>query len=268
MSILSTIVAHKREEVEARKALLPLSSLASSLPSRSMRDFRAALTDIRKAAPRVIAEVKRRSPSKGDLRPDLDPAEVAAIYEQNGAAAISVLTDDRFFGGSLADLVAARQAVSLPVLCKEFIVDPYQIYEAREAGADAVLLIAGVLDTNRLRDYRMLAAELGMASLVEVHSELELDSALLSGMEIVGINNRDLNTFTVSLHTTRRILPLVPEGVVTVSESGIHTASDRDFISSLGVDALLVGEGLLVSPDLALATREICGVSSDMAKVI
>ncbi len=262
MSILADIIANKREEVAWRKAIRPLSEITlQAQKCGPVRDFRAALCDPARHAPRVIAEIKRRSPSKGVLRPDLDPTEVASSYQRNGAAAISVLADSRFFGGSLHDLAAVSMWTSLPVLCKEFIIDPYQIYEARLAGADAVLLLASVLDGGQLREYRETAAQLGMAALVEVHNEAELDAALNAAGDIVGINNRDLNTFTVSLDATRRLLPLVPPGVVTVSESGIRTVRDRDELARLGVDALLVGEGLLTSDDLAAATREMCGVA-------
>ncbi|MDQ3927788.1 MAG: indole-3-glycerol phosphate synthase TrpC, partial [Chloroflexota bacterium] len=181
-------------------------------------------------------------------------------YEANGAAAISVLADERFFGGSLADLAAARGAVKLPVLCKEFILDPYQVYEARLAGADAVLLIAGILDRRQLREYRELAAGLGMASLVEVHDEVQLMAAVYSGAEIVGVNNRDLRTFEVSLDVTRSLLPWVPDYMVTVSESGIRSVADREAMAAMGVDVPLVGESLITAPDVGAATREISGV--------
>lgn len=261
MTVLETIVAHKRAEVEVRKRMRPLSRLLAELPyADKARDFRGALADAGRPGPRIIAEIKRRSPSRGELRPGLDPARLAAVYEANGAAAISVLADERFFGGSLADLAAARGAVKLPVLCKEFIVDPYQVYEARMSGADAVLLIAGILDRRQLREYRELAAGLGMPSLVEVHDEVELMAAVYSGAEIVGINNRDLRTFEVSLDVTRSLIPWVPEYMVTVSESGIRSGADRELMAAMGVDALLVGEGLITAPDVEAATREICGV--------
>ncbi len=261
MTILDTIVAHKRVEIAVRKATRPLSSVIASVQHGGMlRDFRASLVSAPRPAPRVIAEIKRRSPSKGLLRSDLDPAQIARTYEAHGAAAISVLTDCQFFGGSLDDLAAARRAVSLPVLCKEFIIDPYQIYEARMAGADAVLLIAAILDVETLRSYRELSAELGMAALVEVHNSAELDTALASGASILGMNNRNLHTFEVSLDTTRSLLSQVPPGVVTVSESGIQRGADREYMSALGVDALLVGEGLITANDIAVATGEICGL--------
>ncbi|HEY0070806.1 MAG TPA: indole-3-glycerol phosphate synthase TrpC [Chloroflexia bacterium] len=260
MSILAEIVANKRDEVSFRKLARPLPAILMQLHRAApTRDFRAALSDPSKHAPRVIAEIKRRSPSKGALRPDLDPAQVASIYQRNGAAALSVLADSRYFGGSLDDLAVVSMWCGLPVLCKEFIVDAYQVYEARMAGADAVLLLASVLSMEQLRDFREITESLGMAALVEVHSELELFAALQSGATLVGINNRDLRTFEVSLDTTRRLLPLIPAGVVTVSESGIRDTSDRETMLALGVDALLIGEGLLASPDLAAATRQMCG---------
>lgn len=260
-TILDTIVAHKHLEVEARQAAIPLSALLAELPgTSSVRDFRAALVDSDRPAPRVIAEIKRRSPSKGDLRPDLEPVHLARIYEDSGAAAISVLTDNRFFGGSFDDLRAVRRAVSLPILCKEFVVDPYQLYEARLAGADAVLLIAAILSTQELRRYQQTASTLGMASLVEVHNQAELQSALSAGADIIGVNNRDLHTFAVSLDATRTLRPLIPEGIITVSESGVYTATHRKMMFDLGIDALLVGESLLTSPDVATSTRVICGL--------
>lgn len=260
---LENILAHKRGEVAELKAGRPLAAVERAAEfAPPPRDFCAALLDGSKPAPRVIAEVKRRSPSRGVLRPDLDPVRLALAYEANGAAAISVLADNHFFGGSLADLSAARADVSIPVLCKEFIIDPYQIYEAREAGADAVLLIAAALGGAQLREYRELAARLGMASLVEVHNEAELDAAVQSGASIIGINNRDLHTFEVSLEVTGRILPLIPADTVTVSESGIHSVEDRQRMAALGVDALLVGESLITAPDTAAATRLICGLTA------
>jgi indole-3-glycerol phosphate synthase len=267
MSILETIVAHKRIEVAARKAELPLAVLREQLAEAPRpRDFLAALLSPARPAPRVIAEIKRRSPSKGELRPGLDAVELTHIYEQNGASAISVLTDGHFFGGSLNDLRDVRAATALPLLRKDFVIDPYQIYEARAAGADAILLIAAILTTDQLSTYRQLAAELGMASLVEVHNRAELTSALASNAGLIGINNRDLHTFNVTLDTTRALRPLVPPGVVVVSESGIYTQADRESLQDLNVDALLVGESLLVSDDIARATRLISGIASQVSE--
>lgn len=262
MTILDEIVANKRAEVAEREQARPLVSLLDEVASAPPpRDFRAALVAAERPAPRVIAEIKRRSPSAGPLRPDLDPAILAGIYEQNGAAAISVLVDKRYFGGSLDDLSAARRAVSLPVLCKEFVIGPYQVYEARLAGADAILLIAAMLDTGRLRDLRQLANGLGMFALIEIHNQSELEPALASGARLVGLNNRDLHTFRVSLDITRRLLPLIPSNVITVSESGIRGAGGRLAMANMGVDAILVGEALVGATDIARATREMSGLT-------
>lgn len=261
MTILDEIVAHKRVQVAERKAARPLAMLLAEVRTAPPpRDFKAALTDPAHPSPRVIAEIKRRSPLKGALRPYLDPAKVARAYEQGGAAAISVLTDARYFGGSLDDLRAARMAVSLPVLCKEFIVDPYQLFEARGAGADAALLIAGALNERELRDYRRLSEELGMTALVEAHTLEELEIAMGSGAEIIGINNRDLHTLTVSLDTTRRLAPLIPPHIVKVAESGIRSRADCEAVRDLGVDAVLVGEALVMSENLERATSAMCGL--------
>ncbi len=268
-NILDTIITHKRAELAGRKAARPLPGLLPALASAPpTSDFASALCDPTKPAPRVIAEIKRRSPSKGLLRPDLDPATIASIYEQNGAAAISVLCDNRFFGGSLDDLAQARAATSLPILCKEFILDEYQIIEARIAGASAVILLASVLSTRHLREYRFLCAELGMAALVEVHYEPELRSSLNSGAQIIGINNRDLRTFTVDMNTTASLLPLLPTGTTVVSESGIRSHADAEKLVSLGVHTVLVGEGLIAAPDIAAATREICGLPSTLSATL
>lgn len=267
MSILETIVAHKLTEVAACKAELPLAVLREQLAGIARpRDFMAALLSSSRPAPRVIAEIKRRSPSKGELRPGLDPVELARIYEQNGASAISVLTDARFFGGSLDDLRNVRAATMLPLLRKDFVIDPYQIYEARLAGADAILLIAAILAPEQITAYSHLATELGMAALVEVHNLTELASALSANANLIGINNRDLHTFNVTLDTTRALRPLIPPGVVVVSESGIYTRADRESLGDMDIDALLVGESLLVSDDIARATRLISGISSDVSE--
>jgi len=267
MSILETIVAHKLTEVAARKAELPLAVLRAQLSEASKpRDFMLALLSPARPAPRVIAEIKRRSPSKGELRPGLDAVELARIYEQNGASAISVLTDERFFGGSLDDLRDVRAVTTLPLLRKDFVVDPYQIYEARLAGADAILLIAAILTSEQIAAYSHLATELGMAALVEVHNRVELTSALTAKATLIGINNRDLHTFNVTLDTTRALRRLIPPGVVVVSESGIYTRADRESLGDMDIDALLVGESLLVSDDIARATRLISGIPSDVSE--
>ena len=267
MTILETIVSHKRTEIASRKVGLPLPALLGGLSdAQPPRNFAEALVSSARPAPRVIAEIKRRSPSKGALRPELDPVELARIYEQNGASAISVLTDQRFFGGSLDDLRAVRMSTALPLLRKDFVVDPYQVYEARISGADAILLIAAILTTEQIASYGALAAELGMAALVEVHNQAEMTSALNAKASLIGINNRDLHTFNVTLDTTRALRPLIPPGTILVSESGIHTEADRESLRMLGVDALLIGESLLVSADVAQATRLMCGLAPPVSE--
>ena len=253
--ILDKIVETKRREVVARNALHPLSALEkviAGLPPA--RGFAAALSP-----GAIIAEVKRRSPSRGLLRQDFDPIRIARQYEVHGAAAISVLTDETFFGGSDGDLTAVKGAVALPVLRKEFIISPYQILEARAIGADAVLLIAAILKEDELREYRVLASSLGLAALVEVHDRLELQRALASGAELVGINNRDLQSFATDIRTTCELAPLVPPDRIVVSESGIRTRSQIDSLLQAGVRAFLVGETLITAPDIGQALEGLLG---------
>lgn len=258
--ILDAILEHKREEVAARKRAAPLAEVrrqAEAMPPP--RDFASALAGPRL---RLIAEVKRASPSKGPLRPDLDPAALASTYAAAGASALSVLTDQRFFQGSEADLQRARAASGLPTLRKDFTVDPYQVYEARALGADAVLLIAAALDQALLADLNALARALGLAALVEVHDEREVELALAAGATLVGVNNRDLRTFHTDLATTGRLRRLVPEGIPLVSESGIHRRADVEQVRQWGANAILVGEALVVSADPAAAIAELMGAGT------
>jgi indole-3-glycerol phosphate synthase len=206
---------------------------------------------------RLIAEVKRASPSKGVLRLDLDAAALAGDYQAAGAAAVSVLTDTHFFQGSLADLRAVRQCVDLPLLRKDFILEPYQVYKARATGADALLLIVAALDDGALRALYRLTGELGMAALVEVHNEAELARALRIGPRIVGVNNRDLRTFEVHLETTERLRNLVPGDVILVAESGVRSRADVRRLAAAGVDAVLVGEALVRAADPGRQVREM-----------
>lgn len=255
--ILDEILANKREEVRRQQEAEPLGELqALAAAQPPPRSFRHALsgTDVR-----VIAEVKRRSPSKGVLAPDLDPVALAGTYSTYGAAAISVLTDEKYFDGTLADLRAVRAAVDLPLLRKDFIIGQYQVLQARAYGADAVLLIAGTLDRDDLRDLLGYARDLGMDALVEVHNEEDLDIALDSGAPIIGINNRDLRTFETGLETTRRLAPLVPTEHLIVSESGIHSREQVESLRELGVRAVLVGEALASAPDPGAKLRELVG---------
>lgn len=253
--ILDRIVETKRREVSARKALRPpaaLEKVIAGLPPA--RDFEAALIP-----GAIIAEVKRCSPSRGLLREDFDPVRIARDYESHGAAAISVLTDESFFGGSDADLTAVKGAVALPVLRKEFIIDPYQIHEARAIGADAILLIASLLDLEGLREYRELAASLGLAALVEVHDRRELERALASGAGLVGINNRDLKRFVTDIRTSLELAPLIPRDRIVVSESGIRTRGEIEILLQAGVRAFLIGETLIAAPDSGQKLGELLG---------
>ncbi|MCJ7550139.1 MAG: indole-3-glycerol phosphate synthase TrpC [Anaerolineae bacterium] len=254
-TILDEIVTYKRIDLADQKKQQPLervSALARSVAPA--RDFTAAL---RAPGISLIAEIKRASPSSGELARDLQPADLARTYVDNGAAACSVLTDTRFFQGQLADLESVRQAVSAPVLRKDFIIDPYQLYEARAAGADAVLLIVAILDDEALCGLQALAHDLGMAALVEVHSRQELDRALATDPRIIGVNNRNLHTFEVDLKTTESLRPYVPADVVLVTESGIHTPDDVARLRRIGVDAMLVGTALVTAADTAAAVRQL-----------
>jgi indole-3-glycerol phosphate synthase len=256
--ILARIVAKKRAEL-AEGVHHGVShgdqwerQAASRLAGR--RDFRAALCA---RVPAVIAEVKKASPSKGVLCADFDPARIACEYLRGGAAAISVLTDESFFQGSLEHLEAVRAAAALPVLRKDFTISPEHIVEAAAHGADAILLIAAILTERELRDFREAAARYAMAALVEVHNRRELDAAIAAGSEIVGVNNRNLSTFEVTLDTSLRLAEHMPEGVLRVSESGIHDARDVARLRAAGYTAFLVGEHLMKSGDPAAALEQL-----------
>ncbi len=218
------------------------------------RDFKSALTA---APPAIISEIKKASPSKGVLTEEFHPAAIAKLYAAGGAAALSVLTDEEFFKGALGDLEAARAAVTIPVLRKDFTIDEFCVVQAAAHGADAILLIVAILDVAQLRGFRELAARYGMAALVEVHDDHELDAALESGAEIVGVNNRNLHTFEVSLDTSLRLVARMPAGVVKVAESGIHSRADVELLRGAGFHAFLVGEHLMKSVDPARALREL-----------
>ena len=242
--ILARIVARKREELAAPRTPLKTLEKRADAELAGRRDFRAAL---REHQPAIIAEMKKASPSRGVLSHSFDPASLAREYELGGAAALSVLTDQSFFQGSLADLRAAREAGSLPVLRKDFTVDEYHVIEAAAHGADAVLLIAAILETAQMRALRELAARYRMAALVEVHTDAELERALAAGADLVGVNNRDLKTFEVTIETSLRLAPRIPAGVLKVAESGIHSAVDIRRLRDAGFDAFLVGEHLMQS---------------------
>jgi indole-3-glycerol phosphate synthase len=246
VNILDRIVDTKKGEVAALSPRMPEIRVAAE-EAAAPRPFHRALAE--PATVSLIAEVKRRSPGAGPIRTGLEPGALAASYADAGAAALSVLTDGQYFGGSLSDLREARERSGLPALRKDFIIDPIQVWEARAGGADAILLIVRVLDDPHLRDLQDLAWELGMAALVETHTVSELERALAAGARIVGVNNRDLSTFTTDLDVTLGLLGLVPPDVVLVSESGIRTTADVDRLGAGGVDAILVGETLLRAED-------------------
>jgi indole-3-glycerol phosphate synthase len=258
VSVLDEIVAHKREELRGVRALRPLAALQAECRGRPpVRDLAAALRPAGPGRVRLVAEVKRASPSRGVLNAGLDPAGQARAYAAGGAAALSVLTDARYFHGSLEDLVAVRAVVDLPVLRKEFIVEEYQLWEARAAGADAVLLIAAALPPEALRDLYHAAKGVGLGALVEAHTAAELDLALGLGAPVIGINNRDLRDLSVSLRPSLELLPRVPPGPVAVAESGIHTAADVRAVVAAGAHAVLVGEALVRAADVGAKLREL-----------
>ncbi len=258
MDFLAEIVKRKREEVEGARRRRPLSEVKEGIRGAGApRGFGAALT--RGEGPRIIAEMKKASPSAGLLRGDFRPAALAGAFERGGAAAVSVLTDEGFFQGTLGHIGEARGAGRLPILRKDFILDEYQVYESRAAGADAFLLIAAILEGGRLRGLSALGESLGMDPLVEVHDRRDLDAALEAGAGVIGINNRDLRTFRTDVAVSLELVGVVPDGTVTVSESGI---SSRDRIESLrraGVDAFLIGEALMRSPDVEGRLAELSG---------
>ena len=258
-SILDKIVAAKREELAAAARAAPLADL-QRLAAEQARPLSLPAA-LRGPEIRLIAEVKKASPSRGLLSPDFDPVRLASTYVANGAAAVSCLTDPRF-QGELAHLSAIKQSGAsgaAPVLRKDFIFDPYQVYEARAAGADGILLIVAILDTSQLGELLALAKSLTMECLVEVHAEDELETAVAAGAEIIGINNRDLHTFTTDLAVTRSLAPMVPEGKAVVSESGIFTRDDLDLLARANVNAVLVGEALVTAPDIGEKVRELSG---------
>jgi indole-3-glycerol phosphate synthase len=259
--ILDEILAHKHEELRLARERVSAEDLErrARATREPLRGFRRALRET--PAPRVVAEIKRRSPSRGEIRPNFDPVGCAKAYAEAGAAAISVLTDERFFGGHLDYLDLVRRAVTLPLLRKDFVVDTYQIDEARVAGADAVLLIAGALSSEALIDLRARALALGMDALVEIHDEEELERALTGGADLIGINNRDLRSFQTDLAVTERLAPQIPQGIVVVSESGIFTPEDVVRLTDAGAHAVLIGESLMREDDAGMALRRVRRVS-------
>jgi indole-3-glycerol phosphate synthase len=258
MNKLTEICATKREEVAARKGLATLDDLdRAALGAGAPRGFRFSLEAKARTGFGLIAEIKKASPSKGLIRADFRPAEHAVAYEQGGAACLSVLTDAPYFQGHEDYLMDARAACGLPVLRKDFMVDPWQVAEARAIGADAILIIVAALDDAEMAEIEAAAFERGMDVLVEVHDEAELERATQLRSRLIGINNRDLRSFRTDLATTERLAPLAPEGALLIGESGIESHADCERLAAAGVRCLLVGESLMRQQDVARATREL-----------
>jgi indole-3-glycerol phosphate synthase len=256
--ILDEIIAHKKEELAETKRRAPFPDIKAKAsdaePTRRVEELLSAGDEIR-----LIAEVKKASPSQGAIREDFDPVDIAKIYAKSGASCISVLTEKKYFQGKLEYLDQIRKAVGLPLLRKDFIIDEYQIYEARAAGADAVLLIAACLERQQIQDFLGIAGQAGLDALVEAHTYKELDRALLAGASLVGINNRDLSTFNVSLQTSLDLVKDIPDDRTVVSESGIKTREDVLTLQKAGVDAILVGESLIREKDIGKKVKELLG---------
>jgi indole-3-glycerol phosphate synthase len=253
---LDKIVAEKRDELKQRQETVPLPELRSAIMERPVPlDLAAALSG---DSLRLIAEVKRASPSRGVIRADLDPVKLASTYAQCGAAAISVLTESRYFGGSREDLESIKRTLpDIPLLRKDFILEPYQIFESCAWGADAVLLIVAILDDTELEELLSLSHALGMQCLVEVHNQNELERALALNIKIIGINNRDLDTMTVDINVTRQLRPPIPRGRIVVSESGIKGRDEVQKLKEWRVNAILVGEALVTANDVAAKIKEL-----------
>ncbi|MHB9029445.1 MAG: indole-3-glycerol phosphate synthase TrpC [Candidatus Latescibacterota bacterium] len=265
--ILAEIIEYKRAFVEESKNRMPLGELEHrALESPHTRDFAGALRQHGPDGCALIAEIKTASPSKGVIRDDVTVEEVARIYEENGAACISVLTDEKYFRGGLDRLGMARSACGLPLLRKDFIIDPYQIFEARVAGADAVLLIAACLDDHRLNEFMAIASLLNMDYLLEVHDAEEMGRAAALSAHIIGINNRDLATFKTELETTGRLARYAPRGTIVVSESGINSADDVRKVRRMGATAVLVGEALMRERDMGAKVRELAEAIKESPK--
>jgi indole-3-glycerol phosphate synthase len=258
--ILERIVEAKRKEVAALKDITPLVQLEDALRNLlPVRNFKGAISNVRCS---IIAEVKRSSPSKGRIREEFDPVQIATIYQDNGAHAISVLTDEAFFEGKGQYLSGIKKSINLPLLRKDFVIDAYQIYETRFLGGDALLLIASLLEEGQLQEYMDLSTTLGLAPLVEVHTREELDKALAAGAEIIGINNRDLTTFATDIETTLKLAPLIPSDRIVVTESGINTREDIEQLMEAGIHCFLIGEALMRADDIGEKLRELLGTGA------
>jgi len=255
--ILERIVEAKRKEIAALKEMTPLVQLEDAIGNLlPVCDFKGAISNARCS---IIAEVKRSSPSKGRIREEFNPVQIATIYQDNGAHAVSVLTDEAFFEGKAQYLSEIKKSIDLPLLRKDFVIDAYQIYETRILGGDALLLIAGLLEQGQLQEYIELSTTLGLAPLVEIHTQEELDKALAAGAEIIGINNRDLKTFSTDIKTTLKLTPLIPTDKIVVTESGINTREDIEQLMEAGIHCFLIGEALMRAEDIGGKLRKLLG---------
>ncbi|MBN1931982.1 MAG: indole-3-glycerol phosphate synthase TrpC [Desulfobacterales bacterium] len=262
--ILEKIVEHKKEEIATARKTLPESHLrAQAYTFGKRRPFLKILSEPGPSGINIIAEIKRASPSKGILNSALDPAQYAKKYEKGGAAALSILTDQTFFQGSVKDLKTARQATSLPVLRKDFLISSYQIYESSLIETDAVLLIAGLLTQAQLRDYLSLCSELELDALVEIHSEEDLKSATEAGAYLIGINNRNLHSFETHIETAVNMAPLIEPNQIAVAESGIHTRADIEKIKEAGIHNFLIGESLVTAPNSQIFLKNLMGFKNE-----
>ena len=255
--ILERIIEAKHKEVASLKEITPLPQLEDAIRNLlPVRDFRGTISNARYS---IIAEVKRSSPSKGRIREEFDPVQIATIYQDNGAHAVSVLTDEAFFEGKGAYLSSIKKSIDLPLLRKDFVIDSYQIYETRFLGGDALLLIASLLELGQLREYIKHSETLGLAPLVEVHTKGDLDKALAAGADIIGINNRDLKTFSTDIKITLDLAPLIPRDRIVVTESGINTRKDIEQLMEAGIHCFLIGEALMRAGDIGGKLRELFG---------
>jgi len=256
MDILAEMVSHKRKMVSRKKEEFPVARLREKIRRVSpARDFKRAISIPGKIC--LICEIKKASPSRGLICEDFNPGEIALTYERNGAQAISVLTEERYFQGDILHLLAVKEIVKIPVLQKDFIIDEYQLYEARAFGADSVLLIASILDVPDIREFLRVNRSLGMETVVEVHCEKDLEKALSTPAEIIGINNRNLKDFTIDLNVTTRLMKKIPKGKIVVSESGIKKKEDILLLKNTGINAILIGQTLLESEDIGEKMEEI-----------
>lgn len=256
--ILDKIVSYKQKRIKYEKELIPLDNIISKIQSFDMvRDFKKALITNNKLS--IIAEIKKASPSKGIIREDFNPLSIAEVYKNSRVEAVSILTEDKFFLGKDKYLEQINKLTSIPILRKDFIIDEYQIYQSKVLGADAVLLIVSILSLEKLIKFKKLADELGLSCLVEVHNKRELDKSLEAGVEIIGINNRDLKTFKTSLKTTEELIKYIPKNKIVISESGINSRRDMEYLQNLGVNGVLIGESLMKSKDIMKKISELRG---------